>query len=48
MIDAESNYELRITNSVQNPAYRHTISLNNNDLKVFKVRNDINDIREKP
>ena len=40
MIDAHS--------WVQNPAYRHTISLNNNDLKVFKVRNDINDLREKP
>ena len=40
MIDAHS--------WVQNPAYRHTISLNNNDLKVFKVRKDINDLREKP
>ena len=32
---------------VQNPAYRYAIVFDNNDLIVFKVLDDINDLRKK-
>ena len=45
MMNTESNFELRIMNSVQNPAYRCAIFfLQTNN--VFKDFNDLNDLNQ--